>query len=497
MKVRCPHCRIRGDVAASLGGRVVRCPRCLACFRVPFLRQPDEKSEPLQPGLIDPENRHDGRPPAGASGGAAAAPFPIGAATHKHVESLPEDDSGVSSEPESPDSQQTGGVPEPENGGDSHRMTPVSEAVDEPAAPERAALPADQDRVLVGGQRETTVAAADFPDLSEQNVAWEEASADHHGTALAGELSGVPDNRGATVDTEEKLQEELATLLSERCCICGKTMPEVSGAESGEPGRCVDCREDHDGAETKASPSLVGDHDISPVPASSAKKSPLPGLTPDGGFRAAAIVKAAWVMVAGVKGPIWGGVLVLLAVLVGLEAAATVLVPFATAFGGEALAVWLQIIVQLAGSVLFLTFLAGLYTIGVRRSCGSHYSWKTVFSGFPFIGRIGVAGFLMSLLIVSGFVLLILPGIYLAVGYSLTLPLMVAKQYGPWEAMEASRRLIHPRWWQVFGVYIVMYLIYVLSCIPLGIGLLWTIPMFFTLTGVLYRTLVPLERISQ
>ncbi len=433
MKIRCPHCRARGDVAAALAGRVVRCPRCLSSFRVPFCRQLEEQ---------------------------------IG--------------------PEAAGSQQTRIELHPENTGSPRRRTPASEAVDEPAPSQHVELSADQDRVLAGGQQETTVAAPDFPDLSEQNVAWEDAPADHHHRiASAGELRGVPDNGRATVDTEEKLQEELATLLSERGRTGGETRPDVSGAGSGESGRC----EDLGAGETKAFPSLAGDHGDSPA-------ASLPGgYTPAGEFRAAAILKAAWAMVVGVKGPIWGGVLVLLAVLAGVETAASALVPVATAFGGEALAVWLQIIVQVTGAVLFLTFLAGLYTIGVRRSCGNHYSWKTVFSGFPHLGRIGVAGFLMSLLIVSGCVLLILPGIYLAVGYSLTLPLMVAKQYGPWEAMETSRRLIHPRWWQVFGIYLVMSLLSVLSCIPLGIGLFWTIPMFFTLTGVLYRILVQ-ERIS-
>jgi len=114
-----------------------------------------------------------------------------------------------------------------------------------------------------------------------------------------------------------------------------------------------------------------------------------------------------------------------------------------------------------------------------------------IFSGFGRLGQVFVASLLMSLLIVFGFLLLILPGIYLTIGYSLTLPLILDKGLGPWAAMEASRRVIHQKWWQVFGLYVVMYVIYFVSCIPLGLGMIWTIPMFFSLTGVLYHVLTP------
>jgi hypothetical protein len=399
---------------------------------------------------------------------------------------LPGDDPGLGVVPEPQCRQQSEELPQLEDGDDPRAATPVGDAV---APEQREALGGDQASAAIDERLKSVGAVEEFPDLSAQSVAWEDVSADSHdGAATAGERSGGPNNLGAMVDTEEKLQEELATLLSESYHVRDK---DVSGAENGEVGRVADWPRglavDNENTETS---SLVGDGGDLSVSASSAGTLPLPGYTLDGGFRVTAILKTAWTMVAGVKGPIWGGVLLLFAALVGVETGATLLVPFATMFGGEAVAVWLQILVQLAGSVLSLTFLAGLYTIGVRHSCGSHYSWRDVFSGFPVIGRIGVAGILMSLLIASGFVLLILPGIYLAVGYSLTLPLMVEKRYGPWEAMEASRRLIHPRWWQVFGIYIAMYMIYVLSCIPFGIGLFWTVPMLFTLTGVLYRSLV-------
>ena len=63
----------------------------------------------------------------------------------------------------------------------------------------------------------------------------------------------------------------------------------------------------------------------------------------------------------------------------------------------------------------------------------------------------------------------------------MVLPLMLDRGLGPWEAMEASRRAIHKVWWKVFGIFLIMGLIYLVSAIPLGFGLIWTVPMFFVL----------------
>ena len=96
---------------------------------------------------------------------------------------------------------------------------------------------------------------------------------------------------------------------------------------------------------------------------------------------------------------------------------------------------------------------------------------------------------LQIVLVVIGFLLLVLPGIYLSVAYALTLPLILDKGMGPWEALEASRKAIHKQWWSVFGLYLVMLFLFILAVIPFGLGLIWIVPMSFVLIGVLYARL--------
>lgn len=203
-------------------------------------------------------------------------------------------------------------------------------------------------------------------------------------------------------------------------------------------------------------------------------------------FTIGELVKEAWQKTRGAKGSIWGGVM------------AMYLIVFAVSFGGMAASqafykgsdpmvlAGTNITLQLVSSWLSMLMTGGVMLIGVRRALEQRVSWKMAFAGFSKALSMTVAIILQSILIVIGFILLVLPGIYLAVGYALTLPLILDKGMGPWEALEASRKAIHKKWWTVFGLYLVMLLISTVAAIPLGLGLIWVIPMYFVLVGVLY-----------
>ncbi len=83
--------------------------------------------------------------------------------------------------------------------------------------------------------------------------------------------------------------------------------------------------------------------------------------------------------------------------------------------------------------------------------------------------------------------LLVLPAIYVTVAYAFTIPLIVDKNMDVWEAMEHSRKTVTAKWFKVAGLMGLLTIIMVLSAIPLGIGLIWTLPlMFVTLYGLAY-----------
>jgi uncharacterized membrane protein len=306
-----------------------------------------------------------------------------------------------------------------------------------------------------------------------------------------------PPEPDSTEQIEKELQAELDAMLAETCSVCGKGTGDELTFLSNHGLYCQDCQPQDQDQGTKAEPNqeeisaatlISMEYDDNEV---KEQTNAVPVLSLPDTLSMGALLKQSWIMTRGLKSPIWVGVGIMVIILAGLTTATAYLVPPFGDRGFGTVGAWLNIGSQFVSTLLSMIFVAGLMYIAVRRVAGKNYSWKMIFSGFGRLGQIFVASVLMSLLIVIGFLLLILPGIYLTIGYSLTLPLILDKGLGPWAAMEASRRAIHQKWWQVFGLYVVMYVIYFISCIPLGLGMIWTIPMFFSLTGVLYHVLTP------
>jgi uncharacterized Zn finger protein (UPF0148 family) len=326
----------------------------------------------------------------------------------------------------------------------------------------------------------------EFPDLSNEGIDWEE----EQGPELGDDVDEQEEIAAETA--EEELRAELEAMLAGTCSACGKT---VDNEESfNEDGRiiCADCFSDNEKADSPETSMGAVNGSIQAAASETVHEEKtgkkIPTFSYRGEFSVIRVLKEAWVMTRGIKGAVWAGILVMMLILFGIGAAALML-PAVGAPAGGTVTAWINILIQLVSTILSMTFTAGLMYMGVRRVAGRNFSWKMIFSGFARLGQVAVAGILMTLLITSGFILLVLPGIYLAVGYSLTLPLILDKGLGPWEAMETSRRCVHRKWWPVFGAYLLMYPIYFVSCIPFGLGMIWTIPMFIALSGVLYRLL--------
>ena len=89
-----------------------------------------------------------------------------------------------------------------------------------------------------------------------------------------------------------------------------------------------------------------------------------------------------------------------------------------------------------------------------------------------------ILSIVMSIIVAIGFTLLIIPGIYLAVAYSLSYWILVIHPNASfWDILEASRKIVTRRWFKFFILSLVLGLILFISAIPLGIGLIWTLPL--------------------
>ena len=155
----------------------------------------------------------------------------------------------------------------------------------------------------------------------------------------------------------------------------------------------------------------------------------------------------------------------------------------ATVGTGEGVAASLT---QVIVNILVYPLGIGLGLLGIRRAAGKDTPLSTLWEPYSQFIPLVVMLVLMGLLIVGGFFLLVLPGIYLAVAYSFAPYLMIEKNMGVWEALETSRKAITPCWWRYFGLLLIAVLLFIVGTIPLLIGLVWVLPIMAIAIGEVF-----------
>lgn len=207
-------------------------------------------------------------------------------------------------------------------------------------------------------------------------------------------------------------------------------------------------------------------------------------------FSISSLISESWAKVKGTKGIIIGGFLVFYVVMM---LATFVLGAVFGIFGamGDSFATIIigEIAISVLASALAYPFMAGINMLGIRRAADQPLSFNEIFSHFGRTVPLMITAIVMMLLIYLGMLLLVIPGIYLAVAYMLAIPLVVERGLSPWQALETSRKALSQHWFKAFGLFLLLGLITLVSIIPLGIGLVWSIPLFVIAMGVLYRTI--------
>ena len=146
-----------------------------------------------------------------------------------------------------------------------------------------------------------------------------------------------------------------------------------------------------------------------------------------------------------------------------------------------------QQIVAILSYPVLMPLMVGIIMLAINYSREESIEFKSIFNYYHLTGKLALAGILIYIMTVIGFVLLILPGIYLSIAYVFTLPLIADKGMDVWDAMELSRKSVTKHWFKVFGLMLLFSIILIVGAMPLGIGLIWAVPLLFvTLYGLLY-----------
>ncbi|MFW2366297.1 MAG: hypothetical protein ACN4GW_07755 [Desulforhopalus sp.] len=488
----CPECGVKGSADASFTGKSVRCPKCTAIFIATPGPAVDDAAtvthvdevviDPVAAAVVEevvePLTDGEAKPPL-VDSVAVESTDPVVMAGEDAVLAAVEDDWERETVPVG--LGETGDLKEPElaavveeveiaTGGDDEPLeaaTPIEEEIPVPTEDVEQKVPEHEEAVL----------------LNEEKVAAPKI--------LRPVLKSVRPPK-IVKPAAVPIEQTPYGVDADECWQCGKT------DSSGQPfttkdGRmyCADCVPVEEAAKTEVpveevatASGFVGLEPEEPSVAATSQPD-----APYYDFSIGEALSEAWAHTRGAKWTIWkGSILMYLTIFVVVAVGAF----FLPSEGSDTQDVFGMVggaIFQAIGDAISVIFTAGLLFMGIRRVAGDPIEWRMVFNGFSCAGKIIIATILQSILISVGILLLILPGIYLAVGYAMALPLIVDQGMSPWEAMETSRKAIHKIWWKTAGLLLIMGLIMMVSMIPLGIGLIWTWPMFIVLAGVVYRYL--------
>ena len=201
-------------------------------------------------------------------------------------------------------------------------------------------------------------------------------------------------------------------------------------------------------------------------------------------FEIGDVMNEAWSLTNGFKATFWGGAIFAYVIIFGVF---FVVSSLSAAIMGSDAGFIVGIAVNIASMAVTAPLLMGVVMLGVKRAAGSAVSAGRVVGYLDKTLPAAGASVLTTLLTYVGAIFLILPGIYLGLAYGLTMPLIADRNLPVWEAMETSRKALTHKWFRIFGLYLVVGLATIASAIPLGIGLIWTVPWSIAVVGVLYR----------
>ena len=158
--------------------------------------------------------------------------------------------------------------------------------------------------------------------------------------------------------------------------------------------------------------------------------------------------------------------------------AATLLMAIAMAIVGS---------IPFAGLLVAGPLLGGLYILIIKIDRGEAFTFTNYFDAFQLFLPLLVATILTGLFIFCGYLLFIIPGIYLTIAYAFTTLNIVDGGLDFWPAMEKSRKDITSHFGDYFLLAIIMFLIILVSAIPFGLGVFFTLPICLAAQYCFYK----------
>ena len=137
--------------------------------------------------------------------------------------------------------------------------------------------------------------------------------------------------------------------------------------------------------------------------------------------------------------------------------------------------------------------IAGYYLALRKQVFGEPVQFGDYLQGFNNPVPLILTGIVSNFLIGVGTMLLVLPGIYLAVSYLFAILLTADRNLDFWQAMETSRKFITRQWLSFFVLFLVLFALNTVGALAFHIGLLLTVPFTTATLLAAYHNLIGLR----
>lgn len=208
-------------------------------------------------------------------------------------------------------------------------------------------------------------------------------------------------------------------------------------------------------------------------------------------LRIGAIIREGWEKIEGIKAPVLlGGIVIYAAITLVVY-----LLGYVFGTGPENPDPVGSAVTQLVVTLIFYPFLGGVLMFGLRRSVGLPVKFEDLFAQYGRALPIVVVALLQSLATGIGFLLLIVPGLYLSFALSLAVPLKVERDLPVFDCLMTSIRLVNRKFLEVVGLSLISAALMFLGLVSL-IGWIWTVPWVMLIFAITYRQLAGFGGVS-
>ncbi len=146
-----------------------------------------------------------------------------------------------------------------------------------------------------------------------------------------------------------------------------------------------------------------------------------------------------------------------------------------------------------AGFAVGPALLMGNFIVSAKLLQGRTPEFSDFFLGFRFFIPLLLTALVGGVLAGLGLLLLVIPGVYLLVGYLFASALVVDRRVDFWQALETSRRTVNPIWFTMFAFVLLLILINLAGALLFGLGLLVSVPLTTCAITAAYADLFGLQ----